>query len=552
MSKSDYYVYLLIDPRTNKVFYVGKGRNERAKFHESEVRRDISSNRVLNSAKKKEINDIIKSGYDVVIKIVKDNLTEDLAFGIESNLIESFGIENLSNAVRGHHRENCERFKLSMSFDSELSSIYTTTLYNVFNRAFSNDYNGNKCQSHLISNHNVLRTMLKAVNMIDNDGMWRNTSRTVLCVECIEVVYLAYMLGADMSKITFATSSLKKIEWVSERFGIRTQYNVLGAVMEKFDVCIMNPPYERTQGKLFVEKCMEYAHEGVIIGLANLVMDYCKYTRGTSQKNPAQNFSQTLLDRSREIYMTNNTLVDGTTIFSANMKNMIIIASWDANETNSTKVINYQTGKQTVVKRGERVSFLLDQKNKEIVDSLHEIFKERKPLIADDNVQLFQKGRIVDNERFKGINSITYPIHVQLCSAETSPASGGDKTTQIGALDSVSAMMFNKTFTHDKINNYKDIQSRIEEEQRTIKRGSCENNPLIAAFKTEEDAKRMFDWFKNPLICLYALHTDYMQHGYGINTVPMPFCTIEELIDMAGLTQEHIEYAQKAYEGYAE
>ncbi len=552
MEKHDYYVYLLLDPRTNKVFYVGKGRGNRALAHEAEVRREVRSGREFTSAKKKEIKEIIDSGNEVVVQIVRDNLSEDLALGIESNLIESFDISNLSNIVRGHHRETCERFKLSLSFDSSLSSIYTSTLYNIFNRVFATDYNEKKCQSHLIANHDVIREMLNTVSMIDRDGMWRNTSRTVLCVECIEVVYLAYMLGADMSKITFATSSLKKIEWVSERFGIRTQYNIKGAKMEKFDVCIMNPPYENNQGKIFVEKCMSYAHEGVIIGLANLVIDYCKYTNGTSSKNPASNFSQTLLNRATKIVMTNNDLVDGTSIFSAKMKNMIIIAAWDANETKSTEIVNFQTNKTSIVSRDERVSILLDEKNKQIVNALHEVFKTRTPMFNDTDVQIFQRGRIVDNERFNGSESATNEYHVLLSTAETSPASGGHKTTQIGALDSVSAMMLNKTFHYDKINNEDDIKSRLEEEQKTIQLKKCENNALIAAFKTEEDAKNAIDWVQNPLICLYALHTDYMQHGYGLNTVPLPFCTIDELIEMTGLTQEHVEYANKAYEGFAE
>ena len=79
------YVYALIDPRTEKPFYIGKGsRDDRPKRHFGEA---LSGG---TSIKCNVINKIIKLGKD--IKIIKsDKLSDEEAFEIEIMLIEEFG-----------------------------------------------------------------------------------------------------------------------------------------------------------------------------------------------------------------------------------------------------------------------------------------------------------------------------------------------------------------------------------------------------------------------------------------------------------------------------
>ncbi len=93
-----YYVYELIDPRTNKVFYVGKGIHNRMYNHEFAVR----SNRWDgNSAKCKLIKEIIDSGNKIVYNKPYVNLTEVDAFTKEKELITKYGLSNLTNIMPG-------------------------------------------------------------------------------------------------------------------------------------------------------------------------------------------------------------------------------------------------------------------------------------------------------------------------------------------------------------------------------------------------------------------------------------------------------------------
>jgi len=96
------YVYLLIDPRDNKIFYVGKGIKKRAKSHLKEK----------NSEKEKnlKIKEIADSGNDVKIDLLSNGLSNSEALKIEAAAIDLIGIENLTNTQRGYHsKENGRR-----------------------------------------------------------------------------------------------------------------------------------------------------------------------------------------------------------------------------------------------------------------------------------------------------------------------------------------------------------------------------------------------------------------------------------------------------------
>lgn len=89
-----YYVYLLIDPLNDKVFYVGKGNKDRVFDHEKKK---------LSKAKIKRIKEIQNKGYNIIRKIVHHGLTEKEAIAAEATLINFIGINNLTNEVSGHH-----------------------------------------------------------------------------------------------------------------------------------------------------------------------------------------------------------------------------------------------------------------------------------------------------------------------------------------------------------------------------------------------------------------------------------------------------------------
>lgn len=97
-AKNKYYVYHLIDPINNVVFYVGKGTGNRHKTHESKVIRNPLQN--CKSEKDKKILSIVNSGYSVKSEIITNNLTEIEALILEENEIEAIGIKNLTNKYK--------------------------------------------------------------------------------------------------------------------------------------------------------------------------------------------------------------------------------------------------------------------------------------------------------------------------------------------------------------------------------------------------------------------------------------------------------------------
>ena len=100
-----YYVYALVDPRDNRIFYIGKGKGNRAFQHMKD-----SLNEKDQSLKLDIIRSIIKEGKQVNLYILRHNLTEETAYIVESTLIDlltydKFNKTNLlANIVAGHHQ----------------------------------------------------------------------------------------------------------------------------------------------------------------------------------------------------------------------------------------------------------------------------------------------------------------------------------------------------------------------------------------------------------------------------------------------------------------
>ena len=99
-----YYVYVLIDPRDNKIFYVGKGNGNRIFSHINEV---IENPR--GTEKLETIRAIKKDNQEVRHYIIRHGLEEHEAFLVESVLIDFLTFKDFSevskitNIVAGHH-----------------------------------------------------------------------------------------------------------------------------------------------------------------------------------------------------------------------------------------------------------------------------------------------------------------------------------------------------------------------------------------------------------------------------------------------------------------
>lgn len=102
LALGDYYVYGLIDPRTNKIFYIGKGTGNRVFEHERESLNNPNNEKL----KLKTISDIKVAGLEVGKIIINSFLTEPEAFAAEAALINVFNYitgDRLTNIASGHH-----------------------------------------------------------------------------------------------------------------------------------------------------------------------------------------------------------------------------------------------------------------------------------------------------------------------------------------------------------------------------------------------------------------------------------------------------------------
>lgn len=108
-SKLDYYVYRLIDPRDNKTFYVGKGKENRVFAHvndELKFTENADDDVFIEdeiSAKTQTIRDIHKAGKEVKHVIHRYGMSENEALEVEAALIDVYKeLGELTNEQSGY------------------------------------------------------------------------------------------------------------------------------------------------------------------------------------------------------------------------------------------------------------------------------------------------------------------------------------------------------------------------------------------------------------------------------------------------------------------
>jgi hypothetical protein len=100
-----YYVYMYIDPRDDKPFYIGKGCGSRVLAHLSDEN---------ESEKKRHIDAILDSGNEPLLYIVQHGIeNEETALRVETALIDCLKIDGLTNAMRGWGSEKYGLVSLS-------------------------------------------------------------------------------------------------------------------------------------------------------------------------------------------------------------------------------------------------------------------------------------------------------------------------------------------------------------------------------------------------------------------------------------------------------
>ena len=90
-----FFVYDLIDPRTDEVFYVGKGMGRRPEQHTAEALKG------KRSSKCERIRAILDSGQSVRVSIARRFTCESAAYAFEVERIADIGLANLTNVLPG-------------------------------------------------------------------------------------------------------------------------------------------------------------------------------------------------------------------------------------------------------------------------------------------------------------------------------------------------------------------------------------------------------------------------------------------------------------------
>ncbi len=124
-----YYVYLLIDPKTDEPFYVGKGTGNRVFNHVKCALEEEES----SSHKYEEIRRILSENNQVKHLIVRHGLTENNAFEVESALIDTFKfIPKFKYYVRGNIQGGVNSIEKGLMTTDEIIRLYNAeTLFEI-------------------------------------------------------------------------------------------------------------------------------------------------------------------------------------------------------------------------------------------------------------------------------------------------------------------------------------------------------------------------------------------------------------------------------------
>jgi hypothetical protein len=157
-----YYVYILIDPRTNKPFYVGKGHGDRVNNHEEwALDHELEQTRKLDT-----IRDILNSGCQVKQVIVRHGMSSEEAFEVECALIDYIGMNNLTNIVSGHYSADRGLMTLNdieIKYQAENAVFETPALLININRLYHPDISDTELYEatckHWVVDTNKLRSV---------------------------------------------------------------------------------------------------------------------------------------------------------------------------------------------------------------------------------------------------------------------------------------------------------------------------------------------------------------------------------------------------------
>lgn len=135
IEKLKHYVYRLVDPRNGQTFYVGERCGNRVFAHANAVdmsfyqnseyltEQDKPTEDNVDPAKIKTIAEIKSKGLNVIHIIQRWGMDAKTAFEVESAFIDYFGLEQLTNKIKGHNDER------GMRWTDELEQEFTAKTF---------------------------------------------------------------------------------------------------------------------------------------------------------------------------------------------------------------------------------------------------------------------------------------------------------------------------------------------------------------------------------------------------------------------------------------
>lgn len=84
------YIYAYFDPKTNDIFYVGKGTGYRYKTH---LKPSVWKNpeKTCNPFLYHKIKSLMENNTPPIVKLIKENMSEEDAYNLESSIIKQHG-----------------------------------------------------------------------------------------------------------------------------------------------------------------------------------------------------------------------------------------------------------------------------------------------------------------------------------------------------------------------------------------------------------------------------------------------------------------------------
>ncbi|MCL4553172.1 MAG: hypothetical protein M1305_06450 [Candidatus Marsarchaeota archaeon] len=105
-----YYVYLLLDPRDGRIFYVGKGKGNRVFAHANDALDDEHVRDELD-----HIRSIRGAGLKVGYEFLGFRMTEGTAFDVEAAAIQLLGLDGLTDLVAGKYAATTGRMPVDVA-----------------------------------------------------------------------------------------------------------------------------------------------------------------------------------------------------------------------------------------------------------------------------------------------------------------------------------------------------------------------------------------------------------------------------------------------------